>query len=299
MVMLAETWYLDDSDVISIEGYDPVYINRKIRAGGGVCIYLKHEMRCEFPNEWSQCPDDIEVVSVKVENFVFVAVYRPPDGNINNGMQFLDNMFSFVNGHNYKLVLGGDLNVDMLANSDKQKHLSTLLDSHFLSNVIATPTRITQSSATLIDLSVTNLSSESIFAGTISTAISDHLPIFFIAPKSHYQPRQLVSGIYYQPVNSKSLSHFREEIEQTNWVELFSLSSADLAYDNFRRTFSSIYNKHFSLRAFKKPKRARKPWMTTEILKMMKEKDRLFHVFLGTRNLDDLKMFKKHRNSVI
>lgn len=299
IIMLTETWYRDDSDVINIAGYNSVYLNRKTRTGGGVCMYVKHEMRYEFLNEWYQCTDDIEILCLKVGNCVFVAVYRPPDGSINNFIQLLDNIFSFVNDNGYRLVLGGDLNIDMLGSTNKQKDLSALLDSHFLSNVIVTPTRITDSSATLIDLFITNFPSDSVLSGTICTAISDHLPIYFMVHQSRCTTRQAASAIYYRAVNLTSLSRFRDQIEQTQWDDLFSITCADLAYDYFIRTICSVYNKHFPLQVFKKPKRARKPWMTTEILKMMKEKDRLYHAFLVNRNPDALRMFKKCRNLII
>lgn len=145
--------------------------------------------------------------------------------------------------------------------------------------LIPTPTRITDSGATLINPFITNFPSDSVLSGTICTAISDHLPIYFIVHQSHCITRRAASAIYYRAVNLSSLSCFRDEIEQTQWDDLFSISCADLAYDYFIRTISSVYNKHFPLQVFKKPKRARKPWMTAEILKMMKEKDRLYHAF--------------------
>lgn len=85
-------------------------------------------------------------------------MYRPPNCKDDWFIHFEKNLLS-ANKYNKEIILLGDLNVDMLFNSSKQSKLSDITNSFQLMQLIDTPTRITESSETLIDhIYVSNLS---------------------------------------------------------------------------------------------------------------------------------------------
>lgn len=296
VIMLTETWY-SDLDTIHLDGYSAVSLNRKLKRGGGVCMFTKLGFTYDLLDDFSWSTTDIEIICIKCNNFVFAVVYRPPDGNLSEFFTFLEAIFSFVNINQYSLILGGDLNIDMLTKTPKQGELSAILDSHFLFNVITTPTRITATSETLIDLFITNLAINDLFSGTINVTLSDHLPIYLVTD-TYNTAKEFTVNIIYQDINAVTLSQFRDELARTSWNAVFACSTADTAYDHFIEIFSSVYKKHFPYKEITKPKRARKPWVTLSILKMIRTKNRLYQVFLKNRDLNALKAFRAYRNSL-
>lgn len=265
------------------------------RGGGGVCIYVEASITYEYVDDWSQSCKDIEVLCLKSENTLITVVYRPPHGSINNFFNFRDEYFRFLNENKYTLVLGGDLNIDMLISSNKQTEFSNMLLSYSLSIVIATPTRVTATTATLIDLFITN-TVDILHHGTINVTINDHLPIYFITNVQTKQNHSEERYIYFQNINPRSLSWFREEIGLLSWNDILSCSSPEKAYDHFIDTLCSVYHKHFPYKLAKKPKQACKPGISFKLLQLIKKKNALYHSFVSTRDLDVLKEFKTFRN---
>ena len=72
----------------------------------------------------------------------------------------------------------GDLNVDLLptAKSLNRAKLAEIFDIYGLEQVINAPTRITANSSTLIDLCITNASTNVANSGVMHLSISDHSP---------------------------------------------------------------------------------------------------------------------------
>ena len=102
--------------------------------------------------------DVIEIIKNNL-NFIVINVYRPPKTIIES---FID-------------ILNQYLNINM-PNKQAIQFLETLLQFSLLPS-INIPTRITNSSETIIDNIFTN-NTTNFYSGTILSDISDHLPIF-------------------------------------------------------------------------------------------------------------------------
>lgn len=63
------------------------------------------------------------------------------------------------------------------------------------------------------------------------------------------------------------------------------------------RSLKEAYDNSFKYKRVKKY-RIRKPWLNDECLRMILEKDSLYHKFVRTRNPDDFTAFRKYRNYV-
>lgn len=74
--------------------------------------------------------------------------------------------------------------------------------------------------------------------------------------------------------------------------------SADEAYECFLETFCNIYNHVFKYKTHKVKKKCRKPWVTTDILKMMNKRDALYKRFIRTKDRSVLLSFKQQRNKI-
>ena len=72
----------------------------------------------------------------------------------------------------------GDLNCNVLTDNPENKALASFMSDVNLKQVITTPTRITESSSSLIDVIMVSHPDIIYENGVINTTISDHLPVF-------------------------------------------------------------------------------------------------------------------------
>lgn len=79
---------------------------------------------------------------------------------------------------NYQVVLGGDLNINMIAQNNMKLELESRLHIHLCQNVITSPTRVMATCETALDFFITNFDRSSVKPGVLVYAISDHLPVF-------------------------------------------------------------------------------------------------------------------------
>ena len=120
----------------------------------------------------------IEVHTASGKNTIVGVVYRHPTPNINEfQVQFL-NTLNKLNHAKQGYVICGDFNIDLKSDTSNTNYLNAL-HSEGCINVITKPTRITATSATLLDHIYTNLTRNIAKRAILTYEISDHLPTFY------------------------------------------------------------------------------------------------------------------------
>ena len=139
----------------------------------------------------------------------------------------------------------GDFNYDLLAsdtNISANDFLETFLSASFLP-LISRPTRITNTSATLIDNFFSNIRSE-FKAGIVISDISDHFPIFIYC-SNQYQannfPNYVPKRHVYSDVN---ISRLKQSLEEESWDDVFSTECVDESYEIFIEIFMRHVNEN-------------------------------------------------------
>lgn len=179
-LMITETWYRNETEVLKIPGYATYFLNRSTKTGGGVLLMTRNSLKCSLILEFSRITDDYEVLTVRSDRYVIGVLYRPPSGNKSNFLEFLDSYLCWAGDTGCKLVLAGDLNIDLARSSQAQLELCHIIESNGFANVITTPTSIEKNNATLLDVFITNIEAKNSLSGVLSVPISDHLPIFMM-----------------------------------------------------------------------------------------------------------------------
>ena len=162
------------------------------RWGGGVGILLsqnlnychRHDLEQEIKKSEFLDVCVVELYGLKV-NTIVVSMYHPPNTNnkdfLNQYKKFLNTLSLEKNKH---ILIGMDHNYDLLKSSTHSA-TRTFLDFYIDSSIwlcITKPTRITKSSATLIDnIFVSNAVHNSYISGILLDDISDHLPCLLVA----------------------------------------------------------------------------------------------------------------------
>lgn len=232
------------SNIFSIPGYQNFLLNRTASRGGGVYMMVKGHIICDMLPEFCRMNTDYECLSVISNRSLVAVVYRPPSGNFQNFMRFLESLLSYVGDYNYDIILGGDFNVNMLADTANKRTLEQTICSFGCSNVITVPTRLTITSSSLLDLFITNIHPCRRKAGVMSTDISDHNSIYLCVYTNTLKINN-EQKMAFQEITPRTLETFREKVESFDWSEIFKESDPDCAYSKFVNNFLSLYNQSF------------------------------------------------------
>lgn len=85
-------------------------------------------------------------------------------------------------------------------------------------------------------------------------------------------PKQKVNEIKYRDINSTTTESFASRLADTDWEDVLHCKDPDQAYDTFIEKYKNIYNQCFPYITKVKPRKARKPWITSDCLKAIKKK---------------------------
>lgn len=103
----------------------------------------------------------------------------------------------------------GDINVDMAVDDFWTSELHTTMAAYGCSNHINTPTRITEHSAILFDVCISNLNTSDITTGVLSADISDHLPVYCLTVLGQPNAKKDNSRRPQRKINNVSLNEFQ------------------------------------------------------------------------------------------
>ena len=164
-----------------------------------------------------------------------------------------------------------DHNLDFLkchVHKGTENFLQTNLD-HMMIPTITRPTRITQTSATLIDsIIVSQNLCGAFYSGIIPNDISDHLPSVCIL-HSIQCPRKAPVTIRSRDTRKKNLDSLKVELECTNWQNLLPYEEIDKNMESLHNYFQELLDKHVPEREFELSgdKVRREKWVTPGLLK--------------------------------
>lgn len=300
IIVLTETWLRKDEAPPHIQGYKSITISRENRRGGGIAVYVKNSYQYIVLDDLTSLNENVESLFVKVSNVVVGALYRPPSGIVAEFLHFFENALELLGHLAASFVILGDVNIDALSDGPCAKEFQDIVHEHACTNMITLPTRITADTATCIDVCVSNIETRNVIAGVMTSNISDHMPIFCLAsvtPKSHGKKKH--GTLQVRTMNEQTLENFRCLLEQADWEHVLKDTNPKTAYQKFLNQFLSCYNAAFPLREIKtKNGKIRKPWITKNLYKRIRERDKMYHAFIKKRDPALLADYKKIRNKL-
>ena len=177
------------------------------------------------------------------------------------------------------LFLVGDLNINSLDYS-RNTHVRDFFNFVFQNvvfPVINRPTRVTKSSAAIIDHIVTSTLIDShIQSGIIKTDISDHFAVFSLL-KTDLEQTNIKKTIIKRDINEDSTKYLKTIFNSTDWELLTQTSSTNDSYNMFLESFIKIYDQAFPERKIEiKQKNLSSPWISKGLRKSSKRKQRLY-----------------------
>ena len=198
-------------------------------------------------------------------------------------------MMDSVNILNPNTLLLGDFNINLLV---KQPAWETLICSVGLTQVLNQPTRVTNTSSTLIDHIYTSDRRMLVNASVVQTAISDHFPV--ICTLSFGSTTKLRKGhtyVHYRTFKNFHKDHFLLDLSKCQFEHVSNCSDPEDAARAFLNIFLPVIDKHAPIRK-KRVKHPNLPtWMTSDIMSAMKIRDQL-------KKDKQFDAYKKQRNRV-
>ena len=163
--------------------------------------------------------------------------------------------------------------------------------------LISKPTRISETSATLIDNIFTNNPIDFI-SGNIVSPISDHYPNFIIRRNIFCNlPNAQMKCIKYRLISNVTIQNFQDKIFDHDFSSISNCNNVSIALDKLTDIINHYYNlccpirhKNISYKSFLKP------WITAEILSNIKKRQN--YLILYRQNKISRNEFTSFRNFV-
>ena len=224
-------------------------------------------------------------------------IYQHPYNHYNAFFEALDQNMQSLNRKGSEVAIFGDINIDL--NSDPERYpLSDyflLLQSNGFVSHITKPTRVTNTSSTIIDHILINDSVSSLSSGVLTYTICDHYPIFCTTNPFFKTSKKNHNMYTYLKLDSINSDDFRDDLlstllpicnnfKQSIRADNFTESSFNECFNELMNVLSKIINKHAPIqKASRKQKRfLRKPWLTKGLIISIKNKQKLHRThFLG------------------
>ena len=287
--------YTKDDLMGLLPGYKFFHSNRTNKKGGGVGIFVDERIASTVKVETHDFFHDeiFEGLTIRLPNFalegkqkdlVILTVYRQPGTeNLSMFLELLEKWLNEYDKVTNELLVTGDMNLDLLK---YQNHSSTsdyldLMMTHSLLPVITRPTRIKHSSASLIDHIF--YKSAVIQTGVLTSEIAgqhgftDHYPVFCIIKKGNEKRDKPTKTITKNYFTNEGHEARRKGLMEVDWDNFFAENDPDKAYKLFHDNYSELYHSNLTTKTteVKWDNYPRQPWMTSEILKKMRRRDRL------------------------
>ena len=176
----------------------------------------------------------------------------------------------------------GDFNFDLLKYEENNitQDFFNSMNSQSLIPVISKPTRVTDSSATLIDnIFISN--PMNFTSGIIITDISDHFPIF-INLRSVFLRNIDDSNIKieYRLINDDTMKNFHQTVSSIDFTDISNTEDCSTAISQLTDILDYNYKLCFPIKIKTiSYKNFVKPWITKEILSMIKKRHHYYLLF--------------------
>ena len=207
--------------------------------------------------------------------FLIAAWYRLPCSSLDLFLYY-KSFLNKVDSLGLEYYLLGDLNCNLATfqYDSNTRRLCEISDLFELQQLITEPTRITETSWTLIALVFTNYADRVVCSGVSQIGISDHSLIYVYRKLSLAFPSKGHSAISYGNFkNFKNFNResFRTDITRQDWAFNGS-DDPNVLWADWKTKFLDVVNFHAPLRT-KRTRIKKAPWINSELKKGMRHRD--------------------------
>lgn len=269
---------------------------------GGIALLVRRNIDYTNMNNLCIKHADVENLLIRIKTnkgFVFVSgIYKHPTLNIN---EFKSLISEHIRGIpiQHTLVLAGDTNIDLLKidNDNQVKNFYEKLVSLNCTQIIESPTRITNHSQTLIDHIIVRTNTKlKLSRGIFLNQFSDHLCTFVnLELKCHLNQYNRPLIRIYSERNKEKFKMSLDNIDN----ELNNLChndySSNAKWQSFQEIITNKFNDAFPLKTLSRKKQKDKHWLTPSIMKSIKTKQKLYKKWREFPTDSNLRRYNKYK----
>ncbi|WP_419611672.1 reverse transcriptase domain-containing protein [Thiolapillus sp.] len=298
IITVSETWLsqTDANSSIHLTNYHPpIRRDRPNDPHGGVAIYVKNNLFCK-PRPDLQV-NDLEAVWVETkinqESLLIGSFYRSPNSRANY-WELINDSIRKANNTVLKFIILGDFNTDVFNNPSQ--HLTDILNQHQLYQLINSPTRITETTSSCLDLIITQSPQLVTRTEVLPAICSDHsVPCAYVR-NTVIKNKPFKRIIYnYSKLN---VDKFCNLLRQVNWINIIENNTMDVSAINFTDTFMTIAKQCMPVKTVL-VRQNDAQWMNDEIRLLIVKRNKLHKKAKQTNLATDWERFRKVRNYVI
>ena len=301
---VSESWLTKNTprDRFMLDDFNILRADRKNKRGGGVCLFLRKQYTkfrvikipnvCEMPEMlW------VEVVVGQCK-IAIGTLYKPPKIPCVAFRQAYDSLIYIYSKYEHT-ILAGDFNVNLLNNDsyDSRVLSDSLLEPFSLSQMVTSPTRITDKSQTLIDLLLVTRPENVLFTGVCDApGISDHCFIYCAYNIKRVKFKPYI--VRRRDFRNFDRDTFYQSIELEPWENILCVDSVDDKVLILENLINGVLDKFAPYKNFVVSNKSATPWITDEILGKMDERDGCKDKFNKTGENKYWEAYKYLRNKV-
>ena len=279
VLTLSETWLNSSITNLELEipGYNFYRIDRNTKTGGGVGVYVLQTYKVKVLDNLSNVSDNglhqlwmnLQVRNLK--SIIICTIYRPPDSPFTCFDTDLTPSLITASLQNKPIYILGDGNYNTLDPDCREAiALANFCECFNLSQVVSKPTRVAETTETLIDVIITSNPQQVIESNVMPSSISDYdLPYVVLRLRKE---RQKATYITAKSFKGYRADRFYNDMSNVPWSLVDIFDDAEDKLYAFNSLFNDILDEHVLIKTMKIRGRPN-PYVTDEIRELMRTRD--------------------------
>ena len=295
----------------TIQNFHPPIVKPRTRRGGGTAIYVKETLPftriCDLEN------DEFEAIWAKVrikdKTAIICSTYLPPHTPAEKQLRYLDHMTDAITraqAHSPEVIaIMGDLNGgNCWLPTEAPKHspinsyelkLKSTSEASGLTQLITTATRIQGHTHNIRDLIFIDAPDIVMGSGILSSFSNlDHFPVYATL-SLHYSAAKHKNTKQIWDYKNADINLLVSILSQINWDNMTD-KSVDEAAETLTNTLRDVADRCIPIKEVRS--RQDKGWVTTELRRHIRKRDRLFKRARNRQTEYDWARWRSQRNMV-
>lgn len=292
IICLGEHW-CKDNEIASIVVPDFKLASSFCRQTwrGGSAIFVRNDIDIQVFDRFDFLAEtlvfEISAVSLVIDTtqFVIVSLYRIPHSDGTLFLHKLHKLFILCNSLNLHLILGADLNINVIDPKEKLLNSFTdLLDGFGLMLSTYEITRPSESGGSCIDNFITPIHKDHRECKVLNEHLSDHFALVLTLKLDVPTRKIRDTNTVVRSLGDNSALSLHTLLRNHNWFDVYSQTTAESKLNIFLQGFLSLINEAFPLKKSLKSNKKDKGWFTVELAGMKKTCDNLYYLAKHSSN---------------
>ena len=219
-----------------------------------MCTYAKSNLKIAVLENLSSACDDgfqqlwLRVQCRKYKSFLIYNTYRPPQ-TPSTCFESLANSLTDVLLLDLNVVILGDLNCNILAPDPETTSLQTFISTFNLQQLVKKPTRITETTKSLIDVILTTNTDIVSLSDVLTCSVSDHHLVYLVLTLK--TPRLEPSYVTIRSYANYNAKQFSEDLSLVPFHIISMFDDFDDQVETFNALFTDILDDQAPLKRVK------------------------------------------------